>query len=427
MQLINHEDVTSFFESLDVEQRRVVSCWREKRVRLLQNLRNRTVERIYQDENLPVRESKPLLKLKVKTPARNDLEAIITFWGVTDEQIGFLQEGRCIRLRHVNVKDKLQNHILQLSTSIKTRVMPLPIKPKKKLALAGYLDRSFPSFSKVHLISRKCNSSSDVDIIGCVLKSVIVDNNAAKKIAKIYFVDESGLVIRLQRNLCDDKTFSQWKLLKKSGMIDVFAVYDVAVMPFDFVEGCAVVQWSNQSALTSNDRQRETDLKTWANTNKTVFKQLSDTVGTLLCPASLIPSNLLLIFGYVKEIMTLKFIDDVPFVSLHIDCGDTTREAICTLDLFQNILALLEIDDTALSDISFQQPSLDWNDEKLRMVFTQVSRKIKKESLLQFTLQKLSSKENQGLLSISDARRAPIRMLCSLLITRALQGKKSRK
>ena len=418
---MNQEDVAAFFETLDEDQKRIVSTWRERRVILLQKLRNKTAEKCFQDSEFPTRESKPVLKLKVKCPTNNRVEAILTFWGVTDDQLGILEEGRLIRLRSVNVKDKLEHSIMQLSTSIRTRIIPLSFNFKKDMVLSGYTERSLLPFCKVQLLSMRSKFSSDINFIGCYVKNT---SNVlpSQTTVKIYFVDESGLIIRLERVVTDDKILSHWKLLQKSNVMGVFTINDATLMPFDYSEGCSVVHWTNYSSLSNNCNQREAGLKKWAFSNKPLFEDLQNTVGTPLSQTSVVPSSLFHTFGYIRSVLKFKNYNNQLYVKLLIDSNSMARKVDCNVELFQEILSSLGVDNESGCAMLFERFSLDSDDENNLKILDELSYKVSTiGTLLQISLQKLRSDQDERLV-VLKARRAPIKTLCSMMVTRTLQG-----
>jgi len=201
--------------------------------------------------------------------------AMLTIWNVTDEQIEFLKEGKVIRLKNLCVKNALIDNILQVSaypkkTSIESLSSPWLVKDLRSI---GYTPREYQSISRMNDISKKTKTYiklEEQDCTGYLLKTQFCDQN---KLA-IYITDESGLLLRIEREDCNDSDLlmRQWTTVShESGGKKVISFRDIRVFPFDELENCAVGCWTQSTSISQSESKRSTIVNNWANTQNSVL------------------------------------------------------------------------------------------------------------------------------------------------------------
>lgn len=340
-QMMVAPDVADFYENVDSENKRIIDSWREKRVALIQRLKQKSVDDTLRDEDFPVRASTPFVKVKVTAFQRfgtrgkfQPLEkmAMFTLWRVTDCQYNVLKEGSVIRMRDVIAKEKNHDGLVQLSSTTKTKFFSLPYTSATD-PLVGYMKRKFISIGRMYIKSKAGNQSrsNEVDFMGCLVKTSC-ERSSSCTCVKAYFADESALLVRVERQFENHIEATQWKLLNKSQEREVFAFNDVRVMPFDSIEGCPVVSWTKSSIIGRNCLDRERSIKRWTTTEPATFAQMKGLMDVGLFAKKSSPSHVSVVIGYISGVTYQSNTKDPEkCVTFQIDDSVAIKHVLCSL------------------------------------------------------------------------------------------------
>jgi len=411
-------DALEFYESQSIENRRVIQSWKDKRLRLIEESRRKSLDRAFNEQIIPIRESKPFLRLKVaallseSSSNCSTKEATITFWNVNESQLNLLEEGRHLRLRSMTVKNKVYGSELQLCNCTKTRIIKLSHNAKSA-ALSGFVKRTCLSFTKLHVYSKSFESPFDIDFIGIVLLS-ITRRSARKNFNLVYFSDESGLIIRLEREDCHGcSDTGQWKLSRKTSEGCVFTICDVEIMPFDHFEGCAVMKWTPKSSITSNYKRREESIKNSFDVDANRKARLRTMVSAGVSRDMIIPNSLEVFVGYLVGV---SLVNSLQSIALLIDCGNQNKHILCPNEKINELISLICQSEGHLSSLLSNIDRLWRLDEEDTSLSKDIeSACLSSGILLHFHVQKLDSAHRGSEYSLMNVKKANTRALANLL------------
>lgn len=249
-------------ESYDVlsdDDRRIVDKWRCQRESLIRKSVQQAVEANLEEEDdgSLYRESTPFVSVLVKSvPDVACGGALLTVWNITDTQLALLKEGDIIKFRNIAVKATKHEGLVQLSAR-ETTPMHGTVYSNEVLTNMGFVRRSPVQLFHHHAISRKLSlgvtvpiQSQQLDIAGFVLK--VVQQGPHQH--RIYLADESGLISRIDRNGSAEvagilSSVSENPLEN----LQPIAFRDVRVMPYDYVENCAVAAFTHNSTFSTRN------------------------------------------------------------------------------------------------------------------------------------------------------------------------------
>ena len=283
-----------YYERLSRDDKAAVDRWEERRSTLIGDMTRRMIDAKMQSNVSLIRSSTPFLRLTVKTlqnlPSTsatvedddecilpNHPSATLTVWRMTEDQSTALKEGTVVRIKDLAVKSELRGEMLQFSANDKTRMQALAQQPSsRQLQYSGFSKRSFAPVVRAHVLSRKASvsrkaSGVHIDFAGVLVRSDFEQQGTAHQTSHSYFTDESGLLLRLHRDIDpnDESTLAGWNKVLELGQ--VLAFRDVLVLPFDSKANCAVVSWSQptlqeKNGQHSNDKRIRT-LQKWTETD----------------------------------------------------------------------------------------------------------------------------------------------------------------
>ena len=279
-----------YYEGLSRDDKAIVDRWEERRSTMINDMTRRMIDAKMQSNVSLFRSSTPFLRITVKSlqdpPPQtcaadededkeriipNQPSATLTVWRMTEDQSNVLKEGTVIRIKDLAVKSELRDEMLQFSANDKTRMQALVQQPSsRQLQYSGFSRRCFAPIIRAHVLSRKASSSrkasgAHMDFAGVLVRSEH-ENHGMVYTSFSYFTDESGLLLRLQRDLDpnDESSLVGWN--KALDLGQVLAFKDVLVLPFDSKANCAVVSWSQPTLQEKkghfNDRRIKT-LQRW--------------------------------------------------------------------------------------------------------------------------------------------------------------------
>jgi len=429
----------TILQYVDPDNGLIIDRWREKRVALMQKLKQNSVDKSLRDEDFPVRTSTPFLKIKLVAFQRfgargkyrpSEKMAMFTLWRATDCQYNLFKEGSVIRMRDVFVKEKTHDGLLQLSSSTKTKFFSLPYTCAND-PLVGYTKRKFTSIGRIYIKSKAENQtrSNEVDFMGCLVKTRCERNSSWTRV-KAYFADESALLVRVEREFENHYEATQWKLRNESQQCEVFAVQDVRVMPFDSVEGCSVVLWTNSSSLGRNSVDRERAIRKWMIKEPATFAQMKGLMEAGLFAKKSSPSNVSVVIGYIVGVTARQDNSNNldGFAVLQIDDGAAMRHILCSLPKAKEIYQMthwdnFDQDQEGINDDNTNATAMDAGVDAVEehVLLESIEHSVKTPNILfHFTVEQ---DDVAGCIRILHVRKADTRSLANLLVRSSLCSK----
>jgi hypothetical protein len=288
--LTSNNSPDDFFYSLNEEGKTVIDRWRAKRSGMLQTRIQQEVHSRIEEEKSLVRNSTPFLRLLVTSHDRSLLnplvqritkctkeDATITIWSPTEEQISLIREGAVIRAENLSARHHYDGR-LQLSANGRTNISSRSsTSVSRDLLSLCYQERKSDSLFQIHIRSRRqlqggnisANSlggSAEHDITGVILKVV---ESESKEMTNVYLTDKSKLVVRVQcggiKSIGDLLGLCSPIARLCVAHPRVVAFRDLAVLPFDEVENCAVLEFRAISSIRADGADSlSSNLRQWA-------------------------------------------------------------------------------------------------------------------------------------------------------------------
>jgi hypothetical protein len=275
---------SDFYEQLSRCDQVVVDKWKEKRDTLLRGMTQKVIEERLNSDTAMFRESTPFIRVFVKSyhpfnekkgteePACEG--ALLTIWNPSEQQLGLLREGHVVRIRNLSVRATKHEGLIQLTAGAKTEmesILSSPLLPIK-LASLGYFNRVFTKLFRVHAIAKKLSANlllsspaPEVDTAAILLRISQEGNTGEREL--LYMADETGLVLRVERDRTSDQddTFisrskSAWQNAENPTTV---AFRDLRITHFDSAENCAVAVYTQTSCVASKT-PRFSELLKWA-------------------------------------------------------------------------------------------------------------------------------------------------------------------
>ena len=265
-EMISSTSMCDYYEGLSAQDRASVDAWKDKRSSMIRDKTNQAVDSRIQSNESMNRKSIPFCRfsvlsfLKQRLPVDTESDddegvvlvckqaiATLTVWRMSEDQCNLLKEGSVVRMKHLSVLDGFRNGQLQLSANDKTKMQSCPTQTSSsQIKLSGYTKRFYTSIVRIHALSRKAATSRNrigVDFVGCLVR-LNIDEKGIAPLVSAYFTDESGLLLRLQRQgegIGDSNILAWGKKLVEGKAL---SFRDVDILPYDFSANCAVAAWS---------------------------------------------------------------------------------------------------------------------------------------------------------------------------------------
>jgi len=264
-----HQSPEDFYISLNDSDRRTVDSWRERRQVLVQtSVRQQIDAKLSEiDDESSSLLGTPFLRVLVGTSVdpihaqqRDEIvceEAMLTIWNPSEEQQAALKEGAVVRFKNISVRDSRYDGLLQLVANGRTPLSTASSSPPKYLLDQFHPRRDFGSIAQITSLSKQAGVRPgkqrpfEVDVIGVVLKAESFD---LSPFWLIHMTDISGLLLRIQCNTLDKGDFRP--LLSFSSSVGenietplIAAFRHLRVLPYDDIDGCAVVDYRETSAF----------------------------------------------------------------------------------------------------------------------------------------------------------------------------------
>ena len=265
-EMISSTSMCDYYEGLSAQDRASVDAWKDKRSSMIRDKTNQAVDSRIQSNESMNRKSIPFCRFSVLSFVKQRLPvdtesdddegvvlvckqaiATLTVWRMSEDQCNLLKEGSVVRMKHLSVLDGFRNGQLQLSANDKTKMQSCPTQTSSsQIKLSGYTKRFYTSIVRIHALSRKAATSRNrtgVDFVGCLVR-LNIDEKGIAPLVSAYFTDESGLLLRLQRQgegIGDSNILAWGKKLVEGKAL---SFRDVDILPYDFSANCAVAAWS---------------------------------------------------------------------------------------------------------------------------------------------------------------------------------------
>ena len=327
--MMSSSAMCDYYEGLSKEDKLIVDRWEERRNSMITDMTRRVVDAKMQSNPSLTRSSISFLRITVKALQNqqphmdnindeddavgipNHPSATLTVWRMSEDQSNALKEGSVVRIKDLGVKSELRDDMLQFSANDKTRIQLLPKQPSsRQLQLSGFTKRAFAPIVRAHVLSRKAavdrkaGDGVHIDFAGVLVRSEL-EQQGMPYTSCAYFTDESGLLLRLQRDIGtgDDSAFSGWsKILEED---EVLAFKDALVLPFDGTANCAVVSWSQPTVREKAfNSPRVRSLQKWAESDdaQRTFATVLASLDTGLPLYTRLPQRTEIAIGYVLAI-----------------------------------------------------------------------------------------------------------------------------
>uniref|UniRef100_A0A7S1BKW6 Tower domain-containing protein n=1 Tax=Corethron hystrix TaxID=216773 RepID=A0A7S1BKW6_9STRA len=266
--MIKSADEVDFCESLDVSDKKVVDKWRNDRMDIIRKLQRKYVDDALQKHPSNLRRVKSFVKMVVGSFIKNGIEsnvtkrhqATLTIWDITEEQYQILGEGKVIQFKNLSVKASLHDSVIQLQGTNKTSFLEISGVPPQTMHHSGYKARVFKPVETIVNMSKGCVQAQSIafDCVGLIVRvdkiatASEIQSSASKCssiVLHVYFTDQTGGIVRLQREFLDPALVYQWKLTSggNGNMGTICAFQNLYILPYDDVENCAVAAWDNCS------------------------------------------------------------------------------------------------------------------------------------------------------------------------------------
>lgn len=280
-----------FYERLSRSEQGIVDRWKEKREILLRDMVQKEIEASLEGDATVFRESTPFMRAYVKSyeltrsgdgtdKATVTKGAMLTIWNPSEQQLGLFREGNVVRIRNLSVRASKHEGLLQLTAGSNTQMESVSSFPTAKdtLTSIGYSRRLFEKLIHVHLTARKLSTDElpsspapEVDTAGILLRVLREGRGCTEERELIYFTDETGLVLRVEREHPPDEEADfdslSWSARQNIERHCTIAFRDLRVTHFDSTEKCAVAVYAETSSIvTKVAGDRLSELKEWAKT-----------------------------------------------------------------------------------------------------------------------------------------------------------------
>jgi len=264
-----------FYEQLSRSDQVAIDKWKEKRDSLVRDMTQKEIEARLEGETAMFRESTPFIRVYVKsyiptstsinTEDENTCEgAMLTLWNPSEQHLTLLREGNVVRIRNLSVRASKHEGLMQLTAGAKTQMESTLQSPIAQNALAsvGYSRRVFEKLIRIHLTAKNLSSGSlpsspspEVDTAGILLRVIQEGSGCMAERELIYLTDETGLVLRVERDLPsdDDDSFSSLSSSARQNIEtpSAIAFRDLRVTHFDSIDSCAVAVFAETSSVAT--------------------------------------------------------------------------------------------------------------------------------------------------------------------------------
>lgn len=363
-----------YYSKLSQIEQAAVDSWVHRRSSLIQLKSQRIIYQRLETETGMSWNSSRFIKINVRALVRrgdnsdssvtvkDGNEAILTLWDPSEEQLSLLQEGAVLHFQNVAVKEKKIDNLLQLSIRGKAKMeVILPPPPLESLYLSGYRKREHHTLVQAHLESRRLTASSiqspECDVIGYLLKvtKISLDDNTR---FLIYMTDQTGLVLRIERDSfdCKENELIHWgKNSHELGQGLILYLFDIRIRPYDPFQGCAVGIWTKSSSCQKvKSDPNHIKLKDWTESSdgKEVCDLNIDRMNLHFPASGKLPKQYAIIIGKImnvrrgggKDVMEIMDIESSELL-INVDVGTGhAMELILPNELLSQVLMICQVE-----------------------------------------------------------------------------------
>lgn len=271
--LMKSASPSDFYEQLSRSDQVTIDKWKDKRDSLLRDMTQKEIEARLDGESALFRESTPFIRAFVKShnPDKDGIVrenacegAMLTIWNPSEQQLSLLREGYVVSIRNLSVRSSKHEGVMQLTAGAKTQMesrTSSPI-PNNILASIGYSTRSFVNLFQVHLTAKKLSANMlpsspapEVDTGGIVLRVSQEASGGSEERESIYLTDETGLLLRVERDHSpdDEDTFRTLSASSRQNIENpgTIAFRDLRLTHFDAANNCAVAVYAETSSVAT--------------------------------------------------------------------------------------------------------------------------------------------------------------------------------
>ena len=261
----------SFYDHLSKADKACIDQWKERRTCILYEKVRKELESQLENDESMFRESTPFIRVLVTSfsPTTEICGgAILTLWNYNEDQLALFKEGNVVRVHNLSVRGSKHEGMLQLTAGSRTLIEQSP-RSSERIVL-GYQPRCFTKIVLMHAMSLKlanrihtASSYPEVDTVGVVLKVVVEEHHYS-----IYLTDESGLVLRVDREGTLSDTDPLNSLLPNAEQNTEFPLImtyrDLRILPFNQLDACAMAFYTSSSSNCTKPSPRVSRLQSWA-------------------------------------------------------------------------------------------------------------------------------------------------------------------
>ena len=355
---MNSTTPEDIYESLTNDEKCVISRWKGKRSAMINRRVREEVESELEIETSLVRESTNFLRVKVHSidpkGFRNE-SAMLTIWQPIEEQLGFLNEGACVEIHNLAVRESSFDGISQLVANSRTIIKSFALESSSLAEKIGFRHRRFLNLFGVHKLSHGASNekggnskTENFDVAGVqihVQTSNILDDFI------LYLSDETNLILRVHcRN---PPSTLKAIILSETQSFPTYAMRDLFIRPFDQEEQCAVAEFCEISSVILTNRRLETLSKWVASSSKGEVQQLVAYIKADL-PLWEHDCNKKIYLGYITGVRS----ESIEKFYLEVDCcGQGSFEWKVPVDILERMVS-------AISSVGLQEST--FADTKIR-------------------------------------------------------------
>jgi hypothetical protein len=321
--LMSSTSPEEIYESFTIDDKCMISRWREKRRSLIHRRVREEVECELETETSLTRESTNFLRVKVCSidpkSSRNE-SAMLTMWQPTEEQSSFLKEGTSVEIHNLGIRESTyDDEIVQLVANKRTVVAPFEFQTHSLAEKIGFRPREFLNLFQVHKLSHgaaneKGESQKNLNFDLAAVQIHVQYHNSQDNFT-FYLSDETNLILRVHcRN---PPSILRTFLLSENKSFPSYAMRDLVIRPFDQAQQCAVAEFCDLSSVVLTNNRLKNLSKWVASSSRKEIQQIAAYIKADLPPWEQ-DSNEKTYLGYI---MGLKS-ESIEHFYIEVDCCD---------------------------------------------------------------------------------------------------------
>lgn len=262
--MIKEGSSPEFFEDLDEESKAVIEHWNTKRSALLRVRIQQEMEAKLEEHDFVSEPSMPFVKVLVQSAVVFDdpssVEAMLTIWKPSSEQLDTLRDGALLSFKNLDAKNTRFDGRIQLSGNNSTSISV--VQQDNRQIFPSQSSGTYTGIFRLQLASKELEEDEereqllpDVSVMGIVFKATQRGNYPSWT---VYLTDESNIRLRLESDATRNELDSFLASIPSHSTCDeeeryrVVAFRDLQLAPFDFSDNCAVVHFTADSRFEPN-------------------------------------------------------------------------------------------------------------------------------------------------------------------------------